>query len=138
MAHRIREAMRDGGLAPLGGDGGIVEADETYFGQTKRTRSRQSSGMAVRIRNVASRGPAGKRAVVALVERGGRVRSFHPAVADGATVAGIVRENIDRETRLHTDESNLYIQVGKEYSRARNGEPRCERIRARRCDHKHR
>jgi len=32
MAHRIREAMRDGGLAPPGGNGGIVEADETYFG----------------------------------------------------------------------------------------------------------
>src|SRR3954453_17071579 len=33
MAHRIREAMRDGGLAPLGGGGNIVEADETYFGK---------------------------------------------------------------------------------------------------------
>src|SRR5918995_207338 len=33
MAHRLREAMRDGGLvAPMGGGGGIVEADETYFG----------------------------------------------------------------------------------------------------------
>src|ERR1700738_1667795 len=34
MCHRIREAMRDGGMGPLGGpDGsGIVEADETYFG----------------------------------------------------------------------------------------------------------
>lgn len=29
MAHRIREAMRDGG-ALLDGDGGIVEADRTY------------------------------------------------------------------------------------------------------------
>ncbi len=31
MCHRIREAMRAGGLAPMGGDGsgGIVEADET-------------------------------------------------------------------------------------------------------------
>lgn len=27
MAHRIREAMRDGGLAPLGGEGKVVEAD---------------------------------------------------------------------------------------------------------------
>src|SRR5471032_6775 len=32
MAHRIREAMRDGGLAPLGGGGKTVEVDETYFG----------------------------------------------------------------------------------------------------------
>jgi transposase-like protein len=33
MSHRIREAMRDGVLSPLGGQGKVVEADETYFGQ---------------------------------------------------------------------------------------------------------
>jgi hypothetical protein len=30
MTHRIREAMREGGLKPMGGEGKIVEADETY------------------------------------------------------------------------------------------------------------
>ena len=30
MAHRVRECMRAGGLAPLGGEGEVVEADETY------------------------------------------------------------------------------------------------------------
>jgi hypothetical protein len=33
LAHRIREAMRDGSLAPFGGGGGIVEADETFIGR---------------------------------------------------------------------------------------------------------
>src|ERR1041384_7757871 len=33
MMHRLREAMRTGGLEPLGGEGKIVEADETYFGK---------------------------------------------------------------------------------------------------------
>lgn len=35
MAHRIREAMREDVAAtgPLGGEGKIVEADETYFGK---------------------------------------------------------------------------------------------------------
>ena len=32
LAHRIREAMRDGELAPFGSDGGMVEADETFIG----------------------------------------------------------------------------------------------------------
>ena len=32
MSHRIREAMRDGKLAPMGGNGQIVEIDETYHG----------------------------------------------------------------------------------------------------------
>jgi transposase-like protein len=115
MAHRIRECMRDGGLAgPLGGEGGIVEADETYFGKEESpTPSKQRKGRPYIHKGG---GPAGKRAVVSLVERGGRVRSFHPATADGASVAGIVRENVARETRLHTDESRLYIKVGAEFA----------------------
>jgi transposase-like protein len=33
MGHRIREAMRTGGLAPIGGAGSMVEVDETFFGR---------------------------------------------------------------------------------------------------------
>jgi len=114
MAHRIREAMRQGGLGPLGGGGKIVEAEETYYGPVDTPRPRNkylpapTKGGKV--------GPGQKRAIVALVERGGRVRTFHPAVADGATVANIVRDNIDRESRLHTDESRLYTKVGAEFA----------------------
>ena len=36
LSHRIREAMRTGSLAPMGGDGGIVEVDETYIGRQAR------------------------------------------------------------------------------------------------------
>ena len=38
LAHRIREAMRSGELAPMCGHGGIVEADETYFGKLETAR----------------------------------------------------------------------------------------------------
>jgi hypothetical protein len=68
MSHRLREAMRDGSLAPLGGEGRIVEADETYHGQKDDPAQRRRKGQ---------RGPAGKRAVVGLVERNGKVRTFH-------------------------------------------------------------
>jgi transposase-like protein len=115
MAHRIREAMRDGGLAPLGGNGGIVEADETYFGKVEERKPSKQRGNRPFTKS-GKPGPGGKRAVVALVERGGRVRSFHPATADGATVSNIVRKNIARETRLHTDESRLYRNAGREFS----------------------
>jgi hypothetical protein len=115
LAHRIREAMREDGLAPLGGGGKIVEADETYFGQVENpTPSPKRKGRP--FTKGGKSGPAGKRAVVALVERGGRVRSFHPAIADGDSVNKIVRENIARESRLHTDESRLYVGVGKEFA----------------------
>lgn len=118
MCHRIREAMRDGGLSgPLGGGGGIVEADETYFGDVPEAKRRVSPQRKGRPYTKGGRvGPGGKRAIVSLVERGGKVRSFHPAVADGETVAKIVRENVHKETRLHTDESRLYIRVGAEFA----------------------
>lgn len=111
MCHRIREAMRDGGLDPLGGGGGIVEADETYHGKTETPRvSPQRQGRPYS-NSKKGRGPKGKRPILALVERGGRVRTFHVAVADQTTVEKIVTENIDRETRLHTDESKLYANT---------------------------
>jgi transposase-like protein len=106
MAHRIREAMRDGGFSPLGGNGSIVEADETYFGNRDEPHvSPQRKG-----RPFTKKGKgANKRAVVALVERGGNVRTFHVAVADKVTVSKIITDNIARESRLHTDESRLYV-----------------------------
>ena len=48
--------------------------------------------------------------------RGGEVRSFSVPNAHAEVVVKIVRDNIDRETRLHTDESKLYIRVGKEFA----------------------
>ena len=65
MSHRIREAMRDGSLAPKGGAGGIVEIDETYIGRKEGAEIRQGAGH--------------KNVVLTLVERGGSARSFHVA-----------------------------------------------------------
>jgi len=105
MAHRIREAMRAGGLAPLGGGGGIVEADETYYGKPDEPKVSNVHGRPFRY---AKKSPRNRRPILALVERGGNVRTFHVPVADKESVTKIVRENIARESRLHTDESKLY------------------------------
>src|SRR5215475_14605508 len=35
MSHRVREAMREDGLPPMGATGGPVEVDETYISQAK-------------------------------------------------------------------------------------------------------
>jgi ISXO2-like transposase domain/Transposase zinc-ribbon domain len=56
---------------------------------------------------------AEKRVIISLVERGGSVRSLHVTVADKKTVNKLVRENVARESRLHTDESNLYADAWK-------------------------
>ncbi len=110
MAHRIRECMRTGGLGPLGGDGKIVEADETYYGPVATPRPRNKYRPPVT--KSGRSGPANKRPILALVERGGSVRTFHVPVATKDNVTKIVSENIARESRLHTDESRLYPEIG--------------------------
>jgi transposase-like protein len=115
MAHRIREAMATGGLAPLGGTGKIVEADETYYGPTEKPKPLLKP-RATPYTKGGRTGPANKRAIVALVERGGNVRTFHVAHADKVTVGGIVAANIAHESRLHTDESRLYTEIGALFS----------------------
>jgi transposase-like protein len=63
MSHRIREAMRTGSLAtPIGGEGKIVEADETFIG--KKDGAVKPEG---------ARGYAHKQAALTLVERAGEV-----------------------------------------------------------------
>lgn len=109
LSHRIREAMREGGLGPLGGFGKIVEADETYFGKPETPHV--SPRRAADGRPYLKKPRKNTRAIVALVERGGNVRSFHVAVADKATINKIVGENIAKESHIHTDESNLYNDV---------------------------
>lgn len=117
MLHRIREAMAErGSVQKLGGEGsgGIVEADETYHGKVENPTEYTTKGHKFR-RSKAGKGPSNKRAVVALIERGGKARVFHVATADRATVERIVRDNVDNSARLHTDESRLYGRIGHEF-----------------------
>lgn len=106
MGHRIREAMRAGGLGPLGGEGQIVEADETYYGNVKNPSNLRTDGKTPR--KFKHKGPANKRAILGLVERGGSVRTFHIAQATKANVAALVTQNVRHESKLYTDESRLY------------------------------
>jgi transposase-like protein len=118
MFHRVREAMRRGGLdvPPLGGDGKIVEADETYFGDIPEAAQPRLTSRGKPFSKRRTRGAGRKRVVVALVERGGSVRSFSVPMATMDSVGKIVSENLARETRLQTDESPLYKRIGKEFA----------------------
>jgi transposase-like protein len=98
MAHRIREAMRAGGLAPpMGGDGGFVEIDETFIGRKKDVERRT--------------GYEHKHAVLTLVDRKGEARSFHIDRADTKNVMPIVRQNVAKEARVVTDEAGQYAHL---------------------------
>lgn len=114
MGHRIREAMRAGGFTPLGGEGQVVEADETYFGSKAEKRTTKTSGEA--FTKAGRSGPSNKRAVLGLIERNGSVRTFHVASATKENVATLVKENVDRESILYTDESRLYGGMGEHFA----------------------
>lgn len=103
LCHRVREAM-DGAAptGPLGGAGAKVEVDETYVrGKAK---------------NRATRKPAPKKAVVALVDRGGHARSFHVANVTAKEVRPLIVSHIDRASFLMTDESPIYTRMGAEFA----------------------
>ncbi|MES1159075.1 MAG: IS1595 family transposase, partial [Terricaulis silvestris] len=119
MSHRIRLAMAPGGgLPPLGGKGKVVEIDETYHGKVDQPAEfRKDTGKPLKpSKRNRGRGPANKRPILALVERGGSARTFHIAEADAATVHKIIRENVHPLSRIHTDGSSLYKFAGKEFA----------------------
>jgi transposase-like protein len=113
MCHRIREAMRSTDPTPMGGEGKVIEADEMYQGRKKvATASPQRKGRAYIKKGKA----AEKRPIFALVERGGEARAFYVPVVTAANLREKLVENTDRQSRLHTDESNLYPRTGEEFA----------------------
>lgn len=102
MCHRIREAMTSKPDGLLGSGGGTVEADETYWGNQPGARKR--------------RGYQHKMKIVALVERGGDVRSFHVPHVSGKTLRPILKAQIASDARLMTDEFGGYTKLGREFA----------------------
>ncbi len=107
LSHRIREAMRSGDLDPMGGEGSVVEVDETFIGKKKGMKPKgQKKG----------RGYAHKHAVLSLVERGGKVKSIHVDNIRAKTIIPIVKANVARETRIMTDEAGQYRNRLNDYA----------------------
>ena len=101
LGHRIREAMNDNPgvfYSPLGGQGMAVEADETYVGGKAENR--------------AFKAPRPKHAVVALVERGGAVRSFHVPNVTASVLRPIIGKHAHPASNLMTDEAPVYTGIG--------------------------
>jgi transposase-like protein len=102
MEHRVREAMRDVSDDKLGGNGKIVEADETYVGGKPRRGTDGKASKADR-----------KTPVAVLVERGGRARAVpveHPL--NNVLKINIVA-NVERGTEIHSDQHKAYRGIGE-------------------------
>jgi transposase-like protein len=108
MCHRIREAMRDGTLGKLGGENKVVEVNEPYVGgkETNKHKSKRQKGM---------QGGKGKEPVLSLVERDGKVRSFHVPAVVGANLKPMLQAQIDQKSYLMTDEASVYLPIGETF-----------------------
>ncbi|UYQ71610.1 IS1595 family transposase [Pelagibacterium flavum] len=115
MAHRIREAMKEdvSSSGPIGGEGKTIEADETYIGKREdQAMPAYREGKPYKSKKLGTK----KQTVFALVERGGRVRSFHVPSATKEGLREILFTNAPRTSTLYTDESRFYTETGKEYA----------------------
>src|SRR4051794_20812021 len=106
MAHRIREAMAGTADDPggLGGEGKTVEADETYFGNKEEPEPSPQRGDRPFTKSGKS-GPAGKRPVVALVERGGKAPALHVDPPKAETIKLAPRPDASRQRQREDDGS---------------------------------
>jgi transposase-like protein len=110
MAHRIREAMKDDGSSgPLGGEGQIVEADETYIGPTRHRFTNKKGWKPVK-------GHSGKWKVLSLVERNGRARSVKIERLNTESIWEILSRNADRKSILMTDEASWFTAPGDQFA----------------------
>lgn len=84
LGHRVREAMRDLGMpevGPLGGQNQVVEADETYVGGKAANRKGKIPPKSI---------------MLSLVQRGGKVRSFHLPDVTAETLKPVITVNVTR------------------------------------------
>src|SRR5215207_8247701 len=106
LSHRIREAFRDGELAPFGGSNGEfgnVEADETFIGREPGVEKKRG-------------GYAHKMKVLSLVDREAKqVRSVVINDLTAATIMPILEENIAKEATIMTDEAGQYGSAGDKF-----------------------
>ena len=115
MMHRLREAMLPAQPGPMGGEGRVIEADETYLGKRDGKPSKPDTFVSsfgwVKHPKIDT-----QRKIVALVERGGPARSFVVDSVHKQTVRNILFTNADRKSTLMTDEHSVYPAAGAHYA----------------------
>ncbi|GMN12701.1 IS1595 family transposase [Altererythrobacter sp. MTPC7] len=115
MCHEIRKYMAQvDGDTPLGGEGRIVEVDETFMGGYDK------GGF----------GGKGKTVVLGMKERGGDVITRVVANRRGATLLPQVGKNILAGSEVHTDELHGYSGIALTHTHKRVNHSRREYVSA--------
>jgi transposase-like protein len=110
MMHRIRLGMQSGSTVKLGGNGGEVEADESFIGGKARNMHKH-----VKVRKVKQGSQAHQTIVVGVMERGGNVRTQVVENRNRFTLNTIVKKNVKAGSALFTDEHHGYWGLAPEY-----------------------
>lgn len=95
MFNQIRSMLAD----DVSLEGSSVEVDETYIGGRRRGKR--------------GRGAEGKTPVIGLVQRKGRVKAIKSDKVDSATVMPMIKENVQPESTIYTDEYLIYNKVSQ-------------------------
>jgi transposase-like protein len=111
MMHRIRRAMQCGSFRKLGGDGGEVEADETFIGGKARNMH-----LSKRQRRITGTGGKDKTAVMGILERGGEVRTVVVGSRRKAVLQTEVKKHVEAGAALYTDALLSYDGLAGEYA----------------------
>jgi transposase-like protein len=106
LMHRVRYAMTEDteNTPKLGEKTGICEADETYVGGKPRHGDKRTQLPGYRKNS-------NKTPVVAMVERGGRVRTKVVPIVTQKNLYRFLEDNIARGTIVNTDQSALYHTI---------------------------
>jgi transposase-like protein len=105
LTHRIRLAMKEDPLVSL--LKGVVEVDETYIGGKPRKGGNGEPS---------KRGRGTKKApVMAMVERNGNIISMPVKNVTAKTLKSAIREAVNNESKIVTDEFRSYIGIGKDF-----------------------
>lgn len=110
LTHRIRAAMADGGLGPLGGEYKTVEVDETFIGGKEKNRHKSKRA------KTRLGGSWGKETVLSLVERDGRVRSIHVASVTAEKLRPVLVSHIHADSKLYTDDAGQYRHMDRDFA----------------------
>jgi transposase-like protein len=113
MEHRIRECMDEDASGPIGGEGKIVEADESFIikqrGRAKWEFTNDRGWVKTRDRR--------ELAVFALVERGGKARAMPLNNVTSDSLRSALRRHADTKSALMTDEWSAYQRPGREFAK---------------------